>query len=202
MKRIFIYQLCFEAVWCACIFGAAWGLPWLGPVTAALWITFRLRTAERPGRDLALVVFAGIFGLVADGLLMQLGGVHYTGLAQNALIGPTWILALWMAFAMSINVSFTWLRGRPGLAAALGLAGGMLSYACGRRLGAVDFLFSDLHTLAALSLVWGCGLPLLVYVAERCEKGDWGIDQAFVARASLASFGSFVASWMGGSPRP
>jgi hypothetical protein len=194
MTRILFYQICFEGVWCACIFGAAWGMPWLGPMTAALWIAFRLKCALMPGRELALVVFAGLFGLVADALLIGFGGLTYTGIPTNALIGPTWILALWMAFATSINVSFRWLRGRPGTAAGLGILGGMLSYACGRRLGAVDFAFEDVHTLFALSFVWGGGLPLLIYVAERCENGDWGLDRAFVARAS-------IASWLGSLPR-
>lgn len=188
MTRILLYQICFEGIWCACVFGAAWGWPWLGPVAATLWIAFHLTRPATPGREFALIAFAGCFGGVADALLIRFGGITYAGLAEHALFGPAWILALWMAFAISVNVSFTWLRGRPWLASALGIAGGTLSYACGRRLGVVEFAFDDYRTLVALCLVWGGGLPLLVHAAKRCETADAISNRAIVARASLAAW--------------
>lgn len=195
MKRILLYQICFEGIWCACVFGAAWGHPWLGPAAATLWIAFHLKRSTNRGREFALITFAGAFGLVADALLIRLGGLSYTGLPENAVFGPVWILALWMAFAISVNVSFTWLRGRALLASSLGIAGGLFSYACGRRLGVVEFSFDDYQTLLALCLVWGGGLPLLVHAAHRSESADVLFDRAVLARASLAS-------WIGSHTRP
>lgn len=188
MTRILLYQICFEGIWCACVFGAAWGHLWLGPVVATLWIASHLKRSATPGREFALIAFAGFFGLVADVLLIGFGGLTYTGLPENALFGPAWILALWMAFAISVNVSFTWLRGRPSLAATLGIAGGLLSYACGRRLGVVEFAFDDYRAMISLCLVWGGGLPLLVHAAQQCETTDAIFDRAVVARASLAAW--------------
>jgi hypothetical protein len=112
------------------------------------------------------VLAAGAFAVAADQVLIRLGGVEYTGLREGALLGPAWIVALWMVFATTVKVSLGWLRGRVGLAAALGIVGGIGSYAGGRRLGVAAFDLTRPETLLALVAVWGVGVPLLLHAAE------------------------------------
>jgi len=98
-----------------------------------------------------------------------MGGLTYTGIAPGALFGPIWIVALWMAFATSVDVSLRWLRQRPMLGAAFGAVGGNLAYQAGQKLGAVSFSPMDPHAALALALVWGVAIPVLVQVAAWCE---------------------------------
>lgn len=167
MVRVVGYQLGFYIVWWTCVLGAATGWPWVGPAAAAAWIGVHLGRAPSPRCELGLIAFAGGFGLVADQILIRFGELDYLGLPEGSLLGPAWILAIWMAFAPSINVTFPWLHGRPWLASALGIGGGLFAYAAGRRLGVVEFDLTQIHSLVALALVWGGGLPLLVRAAER-----------------------------------
>ncbi len=166
MKHLFLYQLGLNGVWCACVFGSLWGLPWLGPVVALPWLVWHVRRQASPKDEGAIVLAAGAFGVVADQVLIRLGGVEYVGLRAGALLGPAWIVALWMVFATTVKVSLGWLHGRVGLAAALGIIGGIGSYVGGRRLGVATFDLTRPETLLALVVVWGVGVPLLLHAAE------------------------------------
>jgi len=169
MNRFIVYQLGLNGVWCACVFGAVWGLPWLGPVAAIPWLFWHLKQHASPASEAARVVGAGVFGLVADLVLIRLGGLGYAGLPADALLGPAWIVALWMVFATTANVTLGWLRGRVALAAALGIAGGIGAYMGGRRLGVASFDLTQPETLLALAVVWGIGVPLFLNAAALHE---------------------------------
>ena len=173
MKRILLNQLGLQAVWFSCVLGAAWGMAWVGPVAAAGWIAWHLRGCERAGRELALVLCAGGIGSTADAALLAWGGLIYRGHAGGPL-GPVWIVALWMAFATTLNVSLVWLRGRPLLAAALGGVGGPLAYLAGRRLGAVAFGPPDTAPLTVLALVWSLSIVVLVQLAVHLDGAGAG----------------------------
>ncbi len=166
MIRLVTYQLGLNAVWCACVFGALWGMPWLGPLVSAAWLAWHLSQQSSAMDEAASILMAGAFGLLADGVLIRLGGLEYTGLASDALVGPAWIVALWMVFATTASVSLGWLRGRTRLAAALGVLGGLTSYLGGRRLGVASFDLGQPETLLSLVAVWGIGVPLLLHAAE------------------------------------
>lgn len=194
MKRLIVHQLVLNGIWCACAFGALWGLPWLGVAAAMPWLVWDVhhRPACAPG--LALIAVAGLFGATADLVLIGVGGLDYVGLDEGARFGPLWIVALWMVFATTANVSLTWLRGRVRVAAVLGIAGGILSYVSARRLGVVAFELTDLATLLSLVLVWGIGVPLLV------EAGAW-LDAGGVPRAAPARLPTTGGGGLGSASR-
>lgn len=170
MVRFLIVQIGFNAVWCACMIGAVWGIPWLGVSAALLWIALQLRRQSFPEREVALVLFAGVLGAIADIILIRTAGLTYSGAAPGALFGPLWIVALWMTFATSINASLYWLRGRPLVGALIGAAGGLLAYHAGLNLKVVSYWPGDPQALLALAAVWGVAIPLLVHLAHVCER--------------------------------
>jgi hypothetical protein len=163
-----VNQVGVNAVWLACVLGAAYGHGWLGTLCALAWIAWILYRHAHWRRELGVVLFAGALGFAADLVLIRFGGLAYVD-QPPGLPGPIWIVALWMAFGTSLNVSLAWLHGRAWLAAVLGAVSGPLAYIAGRKLGAVDFGPPDREPLLVLSLVWAVALPLLVIVAARAH---------------------------------
>lgn len=170
MLATLINQIGVNGVWFACILGAANGHGWFGSVCAAVWIGWTLYRHANWRRELGVVLFAGALGVVADLVLIPCAGLAYID-HPPGVPGPLWIIALWMAFGTSLNVSFAWLHGRIWLAAPLGGISGPLAYIAGRKLGAVEFGPPDAEPLLWLASVWGMALPLLVLVAARAHPG-------------------------------
>ena len=87
-----------------------------------------------------------------------------------------------MVFATAADATLGWLRGRPALAVALGVAGGLLAYVGGRELGVASFDLARPETLLSLVVVWGFGVPLLVGA-----WGPWRRDVAAAGRTGSVS---------------
>ncbi len=149
-------------------------IPWLGPAVAGVFIALHLAFARLPLRpQVALLVFAAVFGVLADLVLIHGGDVVYQGMPASDRFGPAWIIALWMAFAPTVNVSFAWLRDRACLGALFGGVGGVIAYEGGRRLGVVSYDPFEIQTAIALVAVWGIAIPLFVQMAHWCEEEGW-----------------------------
>lgn len=160
-----------QITWFSCVLGAANGWPWAGVVVAALAITLHLARAARPAAELALILSGGALGVIFEGALMAGGFARYAGEVPFEGLPPAWLVALWMVFATTLNVSLAWLKERPLLAAALGAVAGMIAYAGGARLGAMTLAEPLWVSLAAVGLMWGMALPLLGALARRLGGG-------------------------------
>ena len=68
---------------------------------------------------------------------------------------PSWILALWLGFALTVNHSLGWLQEKPWLAALLAALFAPVSYLAGERLGAVTV--ANPSGLLLVSVAW-CAL--------------------------------------------
>jgi ABC-type amino acid transport system permease subunit len=75
---------------------------------------------------------------------------------------------MWMLFATTLNVSMRWLRGKPLLAALLGLVGGPAAYTAGEAMGGI-VLVDQTAAVAALAIGWACIMPLLVWLASHLD---------------------------------
>ncbi len=166
--RIALNFLCFQAGWFACVLGAARGYPAAGAATALAIAAGWVWLAPRPGREAALVGAAVATGLALDTLLAQSGWIVFEGAVPLAAAAPVWMLALWALFAVTLNVSLRWLRGRPALAVALGALGGPAAYYAGAGLGALRFE-QPAAGLAAVAIGWALAAPLLLAAARRLE---------------------------------
>jgi len=158
----------FQLGWFACVLGAANGQPWMGLPVVGLVIAIHLLLAKRPFQETRLILVALATGLVADSLLASSGWLRYASPFPAAALAPYWILAMWALFATTLNVSMSWLKGKPGLAVLLGAVFGPLSYMAGRRLGALEFVDFQAGTLA-LALTWALAMPLLMLAAARFD---------------------------------
>ncbi len=165
---VLINFVTFQICWFACILGGANGLPWAGLIVTAAAVAYHLRTSAKPGAEAALIGAAAIMGAVWDSGLVAAGWLVYPSGMLIDGTAPYWIVALWIAFATTLNVSLRWLKGRLVLAAALGAIAGPLAYFGGAKLGGVTFV-DPAAGLTALAAGWAVMMPLLMVLSNRLD---------------------------------
>lgn len=168
MTRSLLNFVAFQTGWFACVLGASHGMPWVGLLVASLVVTLHVWFSEWRSDELILVGLSVVLGLVFDSLLVLSGWVQYPGGVLLPGVAPYWILTMWALFATTLNVSMSWLQGKPFLASVLGAIFGPLSYMAGQRFGAIEFL-SFQPAVIALAIIWALAMPLLVTVASRLD---------------------------------
>ena len=161
----------YQAIWCATVYGAAndrWYLGLALLLPCALWQIGRSRW---PRADLALVLLAAVLGFAVDTAFAASGWLRYASPLPAETLAPFWILAMWMAFALTLNHSLAFLKRHVGVAALIGAVGGPLAYwAAGTSFGAVSLSDPRWRVLAALGLAWAVLVPLLAGMAERLVR--------------------------------
>jgi hypothetical protein len=177
--------IAFQLGWFACVLGAAHGHAWAGTGVALAIVAWHLGRASAPRRELVLILIAAGIGALWDSALAALGWVRYPNGVLIAGIAPHWIVALWMLFATTLNVSLGWLKRSMPLAAVFGAIGGPLAYLGGAKLGAMEWVEPG-AALAALALGWAVLTPLLLQIARRYDGYRGPKGAAVRAEASHA----------------
>jgi len=165
--------LAFQIGWLACVVAAAQGLPWLGTAIALLIVAGHIRYTQPRWPEIRLLLIAAALGAVADSVLASTGLLIYPSGILLPGTAPYWIIAMWMLFATTLNVSLSWLQGRRLLACVLGAIGGPLAYYAGHRLGGVEFAHPLWQPLLALALIWAVAMPLLSAVGRINPALGW-----------------------------
>ena len=168
MKRTALNFVVFQLGWLTTVIGAARGYPLAGVAAAAVAVGLHLWLAKDYGRELALLIMAGLLGAFFDSALVQTGWLVYPNGILIPGTAPYWIVCLWLLFTTTLNVSMRWLRGRPLLAIVFGAVGGPLSYLAGARLGALQFT-DQAAAMVALAVGWAVMTPALVWLAQRLD---------------------------------
>ena len=167
--RLVLNVIAFQFGWFACVLGAAHDQPWLGSAVVAVLVAGHLATAVRPAVEARLVAAALVIGVVWETLLLAGGWIEYPTGVVWASVAPLWIVMLWALFAITLNSSLGWLKGRLLVAAVFGAVGGPLAYWGGVRLGALVFV-EPLFAVIALAVGWAVLTPMLVVLAQRLER--------------------------------
>ena len=167
LSTVFVNVLLFQAAWMASVLGAAHGRPWLGPIAALAVVAWHLARARRVLPEALLLAAALALGAAFESLLVLGGWLRFeTGIP--AIGAPAWMIALWAAFATTLNVSMRMLHRRRIVAAALGAVAAPLAYYAGSRLGAVEFVSLG-AALAVIGAGWVVLMPVLVSLAARLD---------------------------------
>ncbi len=156
----------FQVGWFACVVGGARGMPWAGTAIALTVVAIHLYLAPQARFQTWLIAFAAVFGFIADTILILGGWLEFTSGVLMPDTAPHWMVAMWMIFATTLNVSLSWLKDRWLLAVVFGAVGGPLAYYAGAKLGAVT-LMDPVRALFAVGVVWTIAMPLLLLVADR-----------------------------------
>lgn len=149
--------------WFACVLGAAWDQPWIGPAFVMGALVLEASTSKQAYRLFSWAAAAMALGLAVDSLLALLGLFRFASPLPVDWVSPPWMVALWLNFALALAGCLKWLAGRYLLGALLGLAGGPLAYAAGSRLGAME-LSDPLWSLVAVGLAWLVAVPVLLWL--------------------------------------
>lgn len=158
----------YQVVWFAAVAGAGRGWWWAGPAAFLVFAAWQLAVSDVRRADAVLLVAAGAVGFTLDSLWAGSGLLRYATPVPSATFAPVWIVALWMAFALTLNHSLALLKTRIGLGLALGALGGPLAYAVAAHTwNAVAFGVSETTALLSLALGWSLALPALLLFAQR-----------------------------------
>lgn len=162
----------FNAVWFACVLGAAAGNAWIGLLALAAFATWQIGISPHRLADIRLALIAGLIGFIVDTGYAWSGLVQYADPAPSGSTAPWWIVALWMNFALALNHSLKWLQPYPLLAAAFGLIGGPLAYYGGIKLGAVFPQVPLPQVMIVFGLAWAVVTPLFTVIALWTRTGS------------------------------
>ena len=170
----------YQFVWFAAVCGASRGLTWPALLAMAFFAAWQLRVSQSRTADLRLSGIALLMGVLLDGTLNASGLLHYTARSMELPAGgaPLWILALWVAFALTFNHSLSWVTGRTLLSLSLGAVGGPLAYLGAGRLGAVSFAAPAWRGLLGLAAGWGLACALLGSLARAWRGRAWDAGTA------------------------
>ena len=152
----------FQAGWFACVWGAGQGMVWLGPLFVMSVMGFQAwMLARMSRREWYFILLGCLIGLLADTCMISAGVYEPVRKLMPWPLAPVWIIALWVIFTGSFQLSFQWLHGRPVYACLLGAVAAPLSYAAGERLGAASMNPSFPKSYLAFGVVWGVTVPAL-----------------------------------------
>jgi len=149
----------FAVTWSAGQGRAGWGMAACIAFVALQWLASPVRAG-----DARAVVCALVLGSVVEGAAAAGGFVQYASPVPG-FPAPAWIVLLWAAFAMTLNHSLAWFRGRRWRAAVFAGVGAPLAYlGAARAFGAVRFADPAWQGLLWLGAAWALALPGLLRV--------------------------------------
>jgi len=166
--NLLINIIAFKIGWISAVFGGASGMALLGTAIVFIAIGVHLFVVAEPSRELTLILLVGLIGLCSDSILVAAGWLTYSSGTVVAGLPPYWIVAMWMLFATTLNVSFRWLRSRLFLAAAIGAISGPASYYAGSKIGAVE-LTSFMPAVIGLGVAWMLLFPIFLTLGKSLD---------------------------------
>ncbi|MDI1309509.1 MAG: DUF2878 domain-containing protein [Methylotenera sp.] len=164
---IIINFILFQIAWFACVVGAGKGMPWFGVMITMVVLVWHLSQAKSVKAELLLLLCALLIGAVYDQSMLSFGFISYVNNGWSSAIVPVWILALWLAFTSTLNVSLRWMRNKHLIAVIFGAVGGPLAYFGAQKLGAV--VLPSTASYIALSIGWAIITPLLLLISSRFD---------------------------------
>jgi hypothetical protein len=168
MLRLVTNVAVYQCVWFACVLSAAANRPWIGIAAAAAAVLLHLYLAPAPRRELPLILLAIVAGAAFESLLVASGWVRSSPALLFGSVMPVWMVALWAAFATTLNVSLRALRRRYLLTAVIAAVGAPLAYQAGVALGALQWVQAT-PALLLVAAGWAVLLPLLMRTAQRFD---------------------------------
>lgn len=158
--------IAFQLGWLACVLGAAYDLPMLGPGVVAGLLAMQSFAMRDPLRQIGLVTIVAILGTAIDSGLLH-WGVYWTSQpSESAWLCPLWITALWVNVGTTLHGWLRGLRGRTRAAALLGAVAGPTAYLAADVLGAIRLAIHLELSLLLLAALWAVLLPLLFWIAR------------------------------------
>lgn len=157
----------FQAVWIGSALSAAAARPFIGVTLASAVIALQVLLSKRRQHLLLVIAASAALGLVIESALIGAGLVVPANPSPVPSLAPLWMIGLWAVFGTLLDTAFRPLANRPVLAALVGALFGPAAYVTGDRLGALHINEPVWPGLAAIAIIWGVMLPLLLAIEQR-----------------------------------
>lgn len=154
----------FQVAWFVCVAGAAAGRPLLGVAVTFFVLLWHSYQAKKYKLELKLIISVVSIGAIFDQMMLSFHFIDYANHGWSNSIVPIWILALWLGFATTLNVSLAWMQGKTTIAVLFGAVGGPLAYLGAQKLGAV--VLPSLTSYVVLSIGWAILTPCFLNIAR------------------------------------
>lgn len=164
---IIINFMLFQLAWFACVVGASEAMPWLGVIVTIFVLVWHFYQAKKAKPEALLMFFALIIGAMFDQAMLSFHLIDYMQHGWSTLLVPVWILALWLGFVTTLNVSLRWMHGKHLIAVIFGAVGGPLAYLGAEKLGAVAL--HGTNSYIVISIGWAIITPLLLIISSRLD---------------------------------
>ncbi|GGC71789.1 DUF2878 domain-containing protein [Marinobacter halophilus] len=149
----------FQIGWLTCVMFP--GLAAAGLVLIFLAVHFAL-VSQRRFVELQFIGFGVVLGSLMDTLWFQTGVLGIAG-AEEVLVAPPWLVAIWAMFMTTICHSLGWMGQRKWLPYMFAPIAGPFAYWSASKLGVVTL--PDLNlSLAAMAIGWLVLFPLLLFI--------------------------------------
>jgi len=168
LKNFILYNV----GWFAVVFFAANGQAWVGNAAVALVVAAHLLSMPAWRKEALLLATAGVLGFGWETILVWAGVLSYPSAPGIGVLAPSWIIAMWILFATTINVSLSWVKRSWWLAAIFGGIGGPLAFMAGKALGAVEF-GDPVITPLVIGAGWAILLPVVCLIADTIIDGTF-----------------------------
>ena len=119
------------------------------------------------------LLFTALIGCLLDQIGYSMGLISFQYHPLWISYIPLWMIALWLAFASTLNVSMRWLQPKPVLAAILGGIFGPLAYLGSAKLEVIH-LTAPTYSLAWIALEWAIAMPLLFWIRRQFNQSVLG----------------------------
>lgn len=170
-----------QAGWFITCYSSGTGNPITGPGFTLIWLLLHLSLVPDRYIDLRIVLAAGLFGYLADSLLVLSGIIAFPDASRLGMPTTAWMVALWINFALTLRHSMSWLRKRYVVAMAAGAVAGPLAYYAGEKFSAI-ILADGITPVLAISVEWIIAMLFLLWITEKSETGNGHVQQ-FIVKA-------------------
>jgi hypothetical protein len=170
MTRLLVNIVGFYVGWFSCVLGAANGLHLLGPLVVLALFALHLKFNTPRRAETALAALTLVTGFVVDSVLVASGVMSVNRGFLPEPLTSLWMAALWVNFAMTLNVALVRMQGHVWIAAVLGVLGGPSAYYSGGKLGAAALHDPLWLSLVILAVVWGALTPALSWLAGKLRQ--------------------------------
>lgn len=167
-SKVVLNYVLFQVGWFACVLGAANHFPWVASLFVLVIVFLQINGAPKQKSEWLLMLVAATIGGFVDQVLLSNQFVAYNANGWSSAIVPVWILALWVSFASTLNVSMRWIRNKKLVAFLFGAIGGPLAYMAAEKLGAIQMTPMTI-SYVALGFLWGFAMLTLIEFAQQFD---------------------------------
>ena len=136
----------------------------MGGLTALLIVILHLVLSQARTAEIKTLLMVAILGSAWESLMVNQGWIHYLGSTHPSVI-PGWLMAAWLAFAMTLNHGLARLKAHPLRAGLIGATCAPLAWSGALELGALE-MTDPLETLLIISISWLFLLPAFLKIAN------------------------------------